>query len=122
MISVLGSCNAIYAQFLRYLESIARLIQHISLKVRLTRQPSEDLCIRNQSVETVMHVQGFDLLVDMLSVEPLVVLNAAFCELHRQRCPPSEQLLRECAYVSACLLPPCSKDAENRSGIPVGLG
>ncbi len=44
-------------------------------------------------------MQGFDLLVDMLAVEPLVVLNAAFCELHRKRCPPSEQLLRECAYV-----------------------
>ena len=52
-------------------------------------------------------MQGFDLLVDMLAVEPLIVLNAAFCELHRKRCPPSEQLLRECAYVSstsACLL------------------
>ena len=50
-------------------------------------------------------MQGFDLLVDMLAVEPLVVLNAAFCELHRKRCPPSEELLRECAYVSipACL-------------------
>lgn len=46
-------------------------------------------------------VQGFDLLVDMLAVEPLIVLNAAFCELHRKRCPPSEQLLRECAYVSS---------------------
>ncbi|CAK0787343.1 hypothetical protein CVIRNUC_010562 [Coccomyxa viridis] len=42
--------------------------------------------------------KGFDLLVDMLAVEPLIVLNAAFCELHRKRCPPSEQLLRECAY------------------------
>ncbi|CAL5222328.1 g4674 [Coccomyxa viridis] len=42
--------------------------------------------------------KGFDLLVDMLAVEPLIVLNAAFCDMHRKRCPPSEQLLRECAY------------------------
>ena len=48
--------------------------------------------------------QGFDLLVDMLAVEPLIVLNAAFCELHRKRCPPSEQLLRECAYVRSLTL------------------
>ncbi len=47
-----------------------------------------------------MHVvQGFDLLVDMLAAEPMIVLNAAFCELHRKRCPPSEQLMRECSYV-----------------------
>ena len=44
--------------------------------------------------------QGYDLLVDLLSAEPLVMLNAAFCQQHRARCPPSEQLLRECAYVS----------------------
>ncbi len=47
--------------------------------------------------------QGFDLLVDMLAVEPMVVLNAAFCEVHRKRCPPSEQLLRECSYVSTSM-------------------
>ncbi|BDA42986.1 Peptidyl serine alpha-galactosyltransferase [Coccomyxa sp. Obi] len=41
---------------------------------------------------------GFDLLVDMLAAEPMIVLNAAFCELHRKRCPPSEQLLKECSY------------------------
>ncbi len=53
--------------------------------------------------------QGFDLLVDMLAVEPLIVLNAAFCDMHRKRCPPSEQLLRECAYVRSpvLLLFPC---------------
>ena len=37
--------------------------------------------------------------MDLLSAEPLVMLNAAFCQQHRARCPPSEQLLRECAYV-----------------------
>lgn len=42
--------------------------------------------------------------MDMLSAEPLIVLNTAFCELHRKRCPPSEQLLRECAYVSVSRL------------------
>ncbi|EIE24386.1 hypothetical protein COCSUDRAFT_40799 [Coccomyxa subellipsoidea C-169] len=42
--------------------------------------------------------KGFDLLVDMLAAEPMIVLNAAFCELHRKRCPPSEQLMRECSY------------------------
>jgi hypothetical protein len=46
-------------------------------------------------------VQGFDLLSILLAAEPIIVLNAAFCQLHRRRCPPSEQLLRECAYVSA---------------------
>ena len=48
--------------------------------------------------------QGFDLLVDMLSAEPIIVLNTAFCQLHRKRCPASEQLLRECAYVSVSCL------------------
>ena len=48
----------------------------------------------------ILPSQGYDLLVDLLAAEPLVVLNAAFCQQHRRRCPPSEQLLRECAYVS----------------------
>ena len=51
--------------------------------------------------ENHCYEQGYDLLVDLLSAEPLVMLNAAFCQQHRARCPPSEQLLRECAYVSA---------------------
>jgi hypothetical protein len=51
--------------------------------------------------------QGFDLLVDMLAAEPMIVLNAAFCQLHRKRCPPSEQLLRECSYVRGPLTCPC---------------
>ena len=51
--------------------------------------------------------QGFDLLVDMLAAEPMVVLNAAFCELHRKRCPPSEQLLKECSYVRTPFIRTC---------------
>lgn len=58
--------------------------------------------LRTVGLKHFCRVQGFDLLVDMLAVEPMVVLNAAFCELHRKRCPPSEQLLRECSYVSTC--------------------
>lgn len=54
-----------------------------------------------------MSGQGFDLLVDMLAAEPMIVLNAAFCQLHRKRCPPSEQLLRECSYVRGPLNCPC---------------
>lgn len=53
--------------------------------------------------------QGFDLLVDLLAVEPIIVLNAAFCEQHRKRCPPSEELLRECAYVRPLVLPHMAK-------------
>ncbi|GAB4815655.1 hypothetical protein N2152v2_002701 [Parachlorella kessleri] len=39
---------------------------------------------------------GFDLLRDLLSVEPIILLNAAFCERHLKNCPPTEELTREC--------------------------
>ena len=42
---------------------------------------------------------GFKLLRDLLSVEPIIILNKAFCEKHRQRCPPSDELTQHCAYV-----------------------
>jgi len=42
---------------------------------------------------------GFELLRDLLSVEPIIILNKAFCEKHRQRCPPSDELTQHCAYV-----------------------
>ena len=58
-----------------------------------------------ETSDTRQHVaQGYDLLVDLLSAEPLIILNAAFCQQHRRRCPPSEELLRECAYVSDPLI------------------
>lgn len=39
---------------------------------------------------------GFDLLRDLLSVEPIIMLNAAFCERHLRNCPKTEELEREC--------------------------
>ncbi len=30
------------------------------------------------------------------AVEPIIVLNAAFCERHLKNCPPTEELTREC--------------------------
>ena len=49
-------------------------------------------------------LQGLDLLRDLLAIEPAVVLNAAFCERHLQRCPQHEQL-QACEKVrpAACL-------------------
>ena len=37
-------------------------------------------------------LQGLDLLRDLLAIEPAVILNAAFCERHLQRCPQHEHL------------------------------
>jgi len=45
--------------------------------------------------------QGLHLLQDLLSVEVPLTLNEAFCEHHRRRCPPSEELERECGEVAA---------------------
>ena len=41
-------------------------------------------------------MQGLHLLQDLLSVEVPLTLNEAFCEHHRRRCPPSDELEREC--------------------------
>ena len=43
--------------------------------------------------------QGLHLLQDLLSVEVPLTLNEAFCEHHRRRCPPSDELERECGKV-----------------------
>jgi hypothetical protein len=47
--------------------------------------------------------QGEDFLRDLIAIEPVVVLNAAFCERHMKHCPKSQQLLQECAKVPASL-------------------
>ena len=65
-------------------------------------------------------VQGFDLLSVLLAAEPIVVLNAAFCQLHRKRCPPSEQLLRECAYVSGPSFSECDMPRRTCHALPHG--
>ncbi|CAL8472254.1 g11796 [Coccomyxa elongata] len=44
--------------------------------------------------------QGLDLLRDLLSVEPAIVLNAAFCDRHKRKCSPSKQLEEECSKVA----------------------
>ena len=48
----------------------------------------------------VLPAQGLHLLQDLLSVEVPLTLNEAFCEHHRRRCPPSDELERECGQVS----------------------
>ena len=44
--------------------------------------------------------QGGALLRDLLAIQTIVELNVAFCEQHLVKCPPSEQLQKECTYVS----------------------
>ncbi|KAL4443932.1 hypothetical protein ABPG75_011669 [Micractinium tetrahymenae] len=39
---------------------------------------------------------GAALLRDLMSIEAIITLNAAFCERFRRVCPPSEELEREC--------------------------
>lgn len=40
---------------------------------------------------------------DLLAVETIATLNAAFCDYHVKHCPPSQQLLDECQTVRATL-------------------
>ena len=47
-----------------------------------------------------MRAQGEDRLRDLVAIEPLVVLNAGFCERHLVHCPPSAQLTSACAQAS----------------------
>ena len=47
-------------------------------------------------------MQGEDFLRDLIAIEPVVVLNAAFCERHMKHCPKSQQLTEECAKVPFC--------------------
>lgn len=45
-------------------------------------------------------LQGEELLRDLLAIQVIVELNVAFCERHQVQCPASEQLEKECTYVS----------------------
>lgn len=45
--------------------------------------------------------KGAQLLRDLLAIEVPVTLNAAFCEHHRTKCLPSEELERECGIVDS---------------------
>ena len=46
-------------------------------------------------------VQPNEWFKDVLIVETIVTMNAAFCERHLKECPPSEELSRECSKVRA---------------------
>jgi hypothetical protein len=37
---------------------------------------------------------------DLISVETVAMLNAAFCDYHLRHCPPSQQMLDVCSEVS----------------------
>ncbi|KAK9863378.1 hypothetical protein WJX84_005251 [Apatococcus fuscideae] len=43
-----------------------------------------------------LKTRGFMLLRDLLAIEPIITLNAAFCERHLKACSPSEQLTQAC--------------------------
>ncbi len=53
-------------------------------------------------------MQGMALFKDLLAVEPIITLNAAYCEHHLTHCPPSDQLTRDCNKVgcSYVCMPP----------------
>lgn len=44
--------------------------------------------------------QGEERLRDLLAIQVVIELNVAFCERHLVKCPPSDQLEKECTYVS----------------------
>ena len=48
--------------------------------------------------------QGEERLRDLLAIQVIIELNVAFCERHLVNCPPSEQLQKECTYVSSASL------------------
>lgn len=52
------------------------------------------------STLTYTWLQSEELLRDLLSIQVIVELNVAFCERHLTQCLPSEQLTKECTYVS----------------------
>ncbi|KAL4451469.1 hypothetical protein ABPG75_007131 [Micractinium tetrahymenae] len=47
------------------------------------------------------NTSGYQLFRDLMAIQPVITLNEAFCERHRRRCPPSEQLQAECARAEA---------------------
>lgn len=50
-------------------------------------------------LRTAVSVQGMDLLQDLTSIEPAIVLNAAFCERQLKECSYSPELQQKCAEV-----------------------
>lgn len=47
--------------------------------------------------------KGAELLKDLLAMEAIIYLNAAFCERHRARCPHSKALNWECSKAETLL-------------------
>ena len=52
---------------------------------------------------TTLRGEGAELLTGLISLEPIITLNEAFCERALLRCPPSDELHRECAKVRRVL-------------------
>ena len=50
---------------------------------------------------TFQATDELQLLRDLLSIEPIIILNAAMCRRHLAKCPPSAELERECAKAKA---------------------
>ncbi len=48
---------------------------------------------------STLKTKGAELMRDLLAMQVPITLNAALCERHRKKCPPSEELERECALV-----------------------
>jgi len=46
-----------------------------------------------------LKTKGAELLRDLLALQVPITLNAALCERHRAKCPPTEELERECGLV-----------------------
>eukprot|EP00887_Chlorella_sp_A99_P001693 scaffold8.g1693.t1 len=89
---------------------------------------------------SAFNTSGYERLRDLLAIEArfllfcvLVTVNAAFCERHRRRCPPSAELERECGVAEAIAaelseafatleLPPPGDGEEAQSGAAAGAG
>ena len=62
-------------------------------------------CIYVYVADTCEHEwQGEERLRDLLAIQVIIELNVAFCERHLVNCPPSDQLQKECTYVSVGFL------------------
>ncbi len=46
-----------------------------------------------------LKTKGAELMRDLLALQVPITLNAALCERHRKKCPPSEELEKECGLV-----------------------
>lgn len=63
--------------------------------------PSLGLFPHPPSPATFQATDELQLLRDLLSIEPIIILNAAMCRRHLSKCPPSAELERECAKAKA---------------------